>query len=1135
MGKSNRLASVFNVETGEGRLVILLLIYSFFIGFARLLVSTSAGTLLRDRFGADAASYLPYIYIGSAIVAPATGYLYSRLEDKLSFSKLLTANFGFLLVTITGFYVLLFALPDAGWPAIAFYIWYYVLYALIMLAFWGLATKLLDIRQSKRLFGLIGSGMVVAMIISGFLVRPLVSLIGPFNLLLLAASGIFLSLVLMLYITRAFQTDRPAPRSSRRGKAAEAGKGYSELLKDRYIVLIVAITALNLVAYFFIDNAFYDQVYIRFPEPDELASFLGEFLAVSSIFNLGSRMFASGKLITRYGLLVGLLTLPLALFASSLLVAVVGTVMGFTPLLFWLVVFTRLLFRVIGDAVDKPSFSILYQALPTAQRMRVQTLVISIVEPIGGGIAGVILLLLSFNSVQIFYAVLIFLLGWVVAAALVSRQYRRVLLDGLSQNKLGEISLDALDKSSLAILEQQTKSAPPAVVFYSLTVLEAVHHGTLTRALRRALSHPSPEVRQDALARIERLGLMTMARDVRLRINFEPSTVVKAAALRTLASLGDDDIFDEVAPYLDDSNLDIKKGAMVGLLRSGGIEGILMAGEKLIRLIDSPNAVEREFAVTVLGDVNQPSFYRPLLRLLNDDSPRVQRAALGAAGKLRNAKLWPLVLTKLDAPLVRSAAVSALVAAGPTALPALAAVLANENVSTEKRIRIARICGQIGSDEAANMLETQLNYPDNDVRYQVLVSLRRCNYQAPAEKIAAVQQQIEAEVENAVWLLASLEDVGQHQFTTHLYKALTDEIDQTRDRVFLLLSFVYEAQNVQNVQRNLAQPDRSKRAYALEVLENMLTTRRSKDILLPLMDDSRLPEQQLSLLHPLFPSVNLKIGRYKRLQDIFARPTEWISPWGRACALLAMVQLLETPVGATTVPTPKEVQRCIDQALEAGEPLLRETALFSISYTQSLSQMGKIKKLTGDENPVVAAVATQLASRGEITMQSTIEKVMLLKSIDIFTEVPEETLATVAMNLDEVSKQAGEAILHKGDMGHSMYIIAEGQVKIHDGDKLIRYVESPEIFGELSALDADPHTASVTAETDTLLYLLDQDILYELMADHVEVAQGIIKVLTRRVRVLTQDISTPAAQSRKTVKEAPKDVLMGGILDKLSD
>jgi hypothetical protein len=42
-----------------------------------------------------------------------------------------------------------------------------------------------------------------------------------------------------------------------------------------------------------------------------------------------------------------------------------------------------------------------------------------------------------------------------------------------------------------------------------------------------------------------------------------------------------------------------------------------------------------------------------------------------------------------------------------------------------------------------------------------------------------------------------------------------------------------------------------------------------------------------------------------------------------------------------------------------------------------------------------------------------------------------------------------------------------------------------------SHLDAEPRSASVTAEVDMHLFRLDQDALYELMADRFEVARGI--------------------------------------------
>ena len=71
-----------------------------------------------------------------------------------------------------------------------------------------------------------------------------------------------------------------------------------------------------------------------------------------------------------------------------------------------------------------------------------------------------------------------------------------------------------------------------------------------------------------------------------------------------------------------------------------------------------------------------------------------------------------------------------------------------------------------------------------------------------------------------------------------------------------------------------------------------------------------------------------------------------------------------------------------------------------------------------------------------------------------------------------------------------MYIIVDGRVRVHDGDQTIAYLGARDIFGELAVLDAEPRSASVTAEVDTHLFRLDQDAFYELMADRFEVARG---------------------------------------------
>lgn len=133
-------------------------------------------------------------------------------------------------------------------------------------------------------------------------------------------------------------------------------------------------------------------------------------------------------------------------------------------------------------------------------------------------------------------------------------------------------------------------------------------------------------------------------------------------------------------------------------------------------------------------------------------------------------------------------------------------------------------------------------------------------------------------------------------------------------------------------------------------------------------------------------------------------------------------------------------------------------------------------------------------------MLLTLEKVVILKSVSIFSDTPEELLAEVASILGEVEVGANETIIEKGEIGRSMYIIVDGSVRVHDGDRTIAELGPRDIFGELAALDPEPRSASVTSLAEAHLFRLDQHALYELMAEHSEVAYSIIRILCRRLR-----------------------------------
>jgi len=71
----------------------------------------------------------------------------------------------------------------------------------------------------------------------------------------------------------------------------------------------------------------------------------------------------------------------------------------------------------------------------------------------------------------------------------------------------------------------------------------------------------------------------------------------------------------------------------------------------------------------------------------------------------------------------------------------------------------------------------------------------------------------------------------------------------------------------------------------------------------------------------------------------------------------------------------------------------------------------------------------------------------------------------------------------------------------------LNYLGERDVFGEMAILDPAPRVASITATKETRLLRLNQEPLYELMSERTEVAQGIIRVLSRHLRDRVQDIN----------------------------
>jgi len=133
-------------------------------------------------------------------------------------------------------------------------------------------------------------------------------------------------------------------------------------------------------------------------------------------------------------------------------------------------------------------------------------------------------------------------------------------------------------------------------------------------------------------------------------------------------------------------------------------------------------------------------------------------------------------------------------------------------------------------------------------------------------------------------------------------------------------------------------------------------------------------------------------------------------------------------------------------------------------------------------------------------MLTTVEKVLFLKSIDLFRALPAEELAQIAEIAEEQEFVAGDPIFGEGEPGDALYLVVEGQVRVHKGDKTLIAFSVRDVVGEMAVLDGETRSASVTAMSDATMLKIGRDDFRDILTERPEIAMGVIKVLSLRLR-----------------------------------
>jgi voltage-gated potassium channel len=149
----------------------------------------------------------------------------------------------------------------------------------------------------------------------------------------------------------------------------------------------------------------------------------------------------------------------------------------------------------------------------------------------------------------------------------------------------------------------------------------------------------------------------------------------------------------------------------------------------------------------------------------------------------------------------------------------------------------------------------------------------------------------------------------------------------------------------------------------------------------------------------------------------------------------------------------------------------------------------------------------------------------MVARVPLFAELEAGDIADIMRLLRAQTIEPGGVIVRRGEPGHSMYLVAAGEVEIDLKPKRLR-LGVGQFFGEIAVLRRLHRSATVTAVSRTSLLVLDAHDLHALMEREPRVAARIEEVARERLAALPAaekaDLAVTPQEEAEAVAPAPK-------------
>ncbi|AFY30786.1 hypothetical protein [Calothrix sp. PCC 7507] len=944
----------------------------------------STVALFLDEYGSGP---LPWMYIASAGMGIGLVFLYSWLQKIFPLRWVIVAIAPCMVIPLVLLVLLRWGIHVSYLAVIIVFLlrlWVDALYVVNDLNTSIVANQLFNIREIKRTYPLISSGLLVADVISGFSLPWLLEFAKLNKVILIACVVIILSSGILFYLSHHYREAFPdAPQRLISQEQASRHRRLEAPLK-RYTYYLFAFVGLLQIIGLLIDFQYLRELNANFGDR-ELASFLGLFGGVVGLCELLTQWFISSRLIERIGVFFAAALLPITVgFLVPGAIALFNVFPGIhLQGFFWGLIILKFCDELLRYTFIMSSGPALYQPIPERIRSRTQTLSGGTAEAIATGLAGlVIVLTLVFSG----HFVPASLQKWVFIAetVLVAAICLKVVL--VLRSRYVDLLVLSADRGALSATNVGLR------VFQQGVVKALAEKGSTAdkRSCIELLAQIDPQGAVEVLAPLLcKLppDLQCQSLEVMLLADVNP---IYLPAVRPLLDQSQENINPEVfalalryvwlaEPHpnlaLLEEYLHVRQNSLVRataaalLLRQGTPMQKVAATKTMRWMLTHKQERERVNGVKALRE----AVYLQALRihipnLLQDKSLRVRCAVLEMIAATRLEDYYSALLAALYYKSTRNTAVRALVQLENEALEMLLQLATNVYKPEVVRMYAWRTIGQISTPEAMDCLWQYLETSWGNPRYHILRSLLKIHKQPEITSLEDrfYESRVEAFIEQELKFLgeiyaayidftaqaADLANANIVAVCELLQRALLElEID-VKDRLLLLLKLLYSPEKMQAASFNLRSDSGVNLARGLEILDHTVNLP-VKSLLLNILD-KRSHQEKLYLL------VEAGLVEYQQMSDSdrlckLLTQANFLSDWCLACCFhFAHVSRIRLTIPEIVV------------TLRHPTGFVREAAIAYLSMVSRRVLIELLPQLQKDQHPLVISQVKELMKKHQL-------------------------------------------------------------------------------------------------------------------------------------------------------------------------